>query len=62
MYVLKVEEVLIEDVDDEETINEKVLQRENRPGLKEHLKAENAMWRKLEGRSITFIHLFNENW
>lgn len=60
VFVIKVEDVKI-DFSHHSSLQ---LTREKSevPGSKRHLNEENKIWSDLDGQTITFIHLFNENW
>lgn len=60
VFVLKVEEATIDFADHENL--EMGSQASEIPGKKSHLSAEHKLWHAMHGKTITFIHLFNENW
>lgn len=60
VFVIKVEEVTI-DFSDHEEVEEESLDSEV-PGLKAHMNEEMKLWQHMDGKTITFIHLLNENW
>lgn len=60
VFVIKVEEVTINFADHEDV--EEVSLASEVPGLKAHLGEEKRLWQQMDGKTITFIHLFNENW